>query len=33
MNAKEKIVEQKNAELMFANLPQIHKPKFHIFKS
>ena len=33
MNAEGKIAEQKNAELMFANLPRIRKLKFRIFKS
>ena len=33
MNAEEKIAEQKIAELMFANLPRIHKLKFRTFLS
>ena len=32
-NAKEKIVKQKNAELIFANLPSIRKLKIQFFKS
>ena len=31
-NAKENIVQEKNAELMFANFPRIRKLKFQIFQ-
>ena len=31
MNAEQKISEQKNAELMFANLSRIRKLKFRFF--